>query len=212
MNQYFGTYQTFETTSKNEAAALIGADNLVGDLFEIDIELEESGHRAWLVNKFGKRVGFFNEAFSRKLSVMKARGLAMKAILSFVAYTDHPDPGYYWGEMAVICYNTAYESAFEKFIGSTCEHMCDGVRVRVDLGDDGVAHIIESNGEWTPSQTEPMPKMDKGTAVMKSKRSVSEKMIEQGRKGNKGCYAISWIFLFVLAAAVVFGLRSCGVF
>lgn len=47
---------------------------------------------------------------------------------------------------------------------------------------------------------------------MKSRRKMSEKLIEQGRKGNKGCYAVSWAFLLLLVMAVLFGLKSCGVF
>ena len=35
---------------------------------------------------------------------------------------------------------------------------------------------------------------------MKSRRKMSEKLIEQGRKGNKGCYAVSWLFLLALVA------------
>ena len=47
---------------------------------------------------------------------------------------------------------------------------------------------------------------------MKSHRKMSEKMIEQGRKGNKGCYVVSWLFLLLLIALVLFGLKSCGLF
>ena len=41
-------------------------------------------------------------------------------------------------------------------------------------------------------------------------------MIEQGRAGNKGCYAVSWAFIALLAAAIVagafYGLKAVGVF
>ena len=56
------------------------------------------------------------------------------------------------------------------------------------------------------------PQKAKGTAIMKSKRSLNERMIEQGRKGNIGCYIVSWAFFFALVALAVFGLKSCGVF
>lgn len=212
MDQYFGTYQEFETASKNEAAALLGADNLVGDIYEVDTEIDGDVHQAWLVNRFDKRVGYFNPSFSRKLSIMKAQGMTLKAILSFVAYTDQPEPGRYWGEMAVIGYNPSYGDVFEKFISAVSGKMAEGTRVRVDLRPDTINEIVAKGGSWLPTQTVPMPEKARGTAIMKSKRSVSEKMIEQGRKGNKGCYIISWLFLFVLAALVVFGLRSCGLF
>ena len=47
---------------------------------------------------------------------------------------------------------------------------------------------------------------------MKSRRKMSEKLIEQGRKGNKGCYVVSWLFLLLVVAGLLFGLKSCGVF
>lgn len=212
MDQYFGTYQTFETVSKKDAAVLLGADNLVGDRYTIEIELDSDVHKAWLVSRFDQRIGFFDGNFSRRLSILKANGLELTAILSFVAYTDMPEPGHYWGEMAVIAYNPAHKEAFERFITTVCTRMFDNVRTRVNFDAEGVERIISSDGSWVPEQTVPMPSKKKGTVIMKSKRSVSEKLIEQGRKGNKGCYVVSWAFIIALVAALLFGLKACGVF
>ena len=44
MDQYFGTYHRFETSSKKDAALLLGADNLVGDMYDIEF-VTESGQR-----------------------------------------------------------------------------------------------------------------------------------------------------------------------
>ena len=212
MDQYFGTYQTFETVSKKDAALLLGADNLVGDRYTIEIELDGDAHKAWLISRFDQRIGFFDGNFSRRLSILKANGLELTAILSFVAYTDMPEPGHYWGEMAVIAYNPAHKEAFERFITTVCTRMFDNVRTRVNFDAEGVERIISSGGSWVPEQTVPMPSKKKGTVIMKSKRSVSEKLIEQGRKGNKGCYVVSWAFIIALVAALLFGLKACGVF
>ena len=212
MDQYFGTYQTFETVSKKDAAVLLGADNLVGDRYTIEIELDGDAHKAWLISRFDQRIGFFDGNFSWRLSILKANGLELTAILSFVAYTDMPEPGHYWGEMAVIAYNPAHKEAFERFITTVCTRMFDNVRTRVNFDAEGVERIISSGGSWVPEQTVPMPSKKKGTVIMKSKRSVSEKLIEQGRKGNKGCYVVSWAFIIALVAALLFGLKACGVF
>ena len=212
MDQYFGVYQAFETTSKNEGAALLSADNLVGDVYEVSIELEEDTHRAWLVNRFNHRVGFFDPSFSRNLSIYKARGFEIKALLSYVAYSDAPEPGRYWGEMAVICYNPTYQEAFSPFIDNISKKLSDGIRPRIDLGRDAIQKVIESNGSWVPDQTVSLPKKKKGTAILTDKRSAKDKMIEEGRKGNKGCYIVSWAFIIALIALVLFGLKSCGFF
>lgn len=209
---YFGTYARFDTVSKKDAAALLGADNLVGDVFSIECETQDGETRAWMVNRFGAKIGFFDAATSRKLSICAARGWAVHALLAFVAFTDAPDPGHYWGEAALVCYDTAHAEAFEAFMTGVGQRLGDGIRPDVDLGEQGVSQVIGSAGSWTPSKTIPMPEKERGTVIMKSRRKLSEKMIEQGRKGNKGCYAVSWIFLLAVVAGILFGLKSCGVF
>lgn len=209
MSDYFGHYENFEAVSKKEAAQLLGADNLVGDIYEIENEIIDKEHRAWLISRFGKRVGYFKPKVSRELGVKAAQGMTCRAILCFVAFTDHPDDGHYWGEVALICFNPAYAAAFEKFIANISKRIGDGVRPAIDLDGKSIQQIIDSNGEWAPTQNLPLRKNDKGTAIIKSRRSISDKLIEQGRAGNKGCYIVSWIFLLVLVAFLLFGLYSC---
>lgn len=205
---YFGTYETFDTTAKNEGGELMSADNMIGDVYSIDLELGEEGHRAWLVNRFGKRIGFFAPGFSRKLSVLSAEGLTLRAVLSYVAFSSDPEPGHYWGDAAVIAYSPAHEVAFEKFIAHVGSRMADGVRTKVDFSKEGVERIIESDGTWVPKQTVPMPEKQKGSVIMKSHRSMMDKIVEQGRAGNKGCYIGSWLFIIAVVALIVWGVYS----
>ena len=44
--RYFGTYARFDTLSKEDAAILLGADNPIGDVFEIVLQTDNGGvHR-----------------------------------------------------------------------------------------------------------------------------------------------------------------------
>lgn len=212
MEKYYGNYLHFEALSKKDAAALLGSDNIVGDSFSIESELDQGEHIAWLVNKFGKRVGFLNPKDSKKMSLLQAQGLVCTAILSFVAFTDHPDEGHYWGEVGVVCYNPAYEEPFSVFIGNVSRSLSDNVRPQLSLGESAVEKIIQSDGSWMPKQTVPMPKAEQGTAILKRRRNMMDKVVEVGRSGNKGCFFASWIFLLALVALVVFGAHSCGLF
>ena len=209
---YFGTYARFDTASKKDAAVLLGADNLVGDVFDIEFVTEDGVRTAWMKNRFGAMVGFFEPGTSRDLSLCEARGFRMQALLSFIAYSESPEPGEYWGEAAIICYDPKDAEAFECFTGNIAARMMDGIRPEVDLGEQGYAKVVESKGTWKPTKTVSLPSKQAGVAILKTWRSVSEKMIEQGRKGNKGCYILSWVFLLALIAGIIFGLRSCGVF
>lgn len=212
MERYFGTYQTFQTSSKKEAADLIGADNLVGDRYRIECTIEEGEQRAWLVNKFDHRVGYFDPSFSRELSIMQAQGMNLVALLSFVAFTDHPEPGYYWGETAVIGFDPSLKDSIDPFIVQVAGSLKKAVRPVVDLQGSAVDRMTSSQGNWLPKDTVPFPAPEKGTAILKNHQSITDRLVEETRKGNKGCYVVSWVFLLALVAAAMFGLKSCGLF
>lgn len=212
MTEYFGKYVDFSTPSKKDASVLLGADNAVGDTYDLEFESVEGEQRAWLANRFGQRIGYLDAATSRTVRTLQAEGLQARAVLSFVAFTDHPDEGHYWGQVALLCFKSANTAAFDPFVVNVAKRMGEGLRTSVDLGPEGVAKVLESDGTWVPSQTVPFPENEKGTAYLKKRRKMSERVIEQGRKGNKGCYVVSWVFLLALVAFAIFGLHSCGVF
>lgn len=212
MDIYYGTYARFDTVSKKEASALVGADNLVGDVFEIVFVTENGQTVAWAKNKFERTIGFFDAAVSRQLSILKARGWTLKATLSFIAYTDTPEPGHYWGEMALICFDPSADAVFSNFLQGVGSKLEEGIRPNVDLSESGISQVIENKGSWIPKKREPLPERKTGTVIMKSRRKMSEKVIEQGRKRNKGCYVVSWAFLIALVVGIIVLLKSCGVF
>lgn len=204
MVAYFGAYMRFETVSKSEAGLLLSADNMVGDIYDIELRMEGGEYTGWLINRFGKTIGFFGPEDSRELALKQAQGLELKAILSFVAFTEGPDEGQYWGQMAVIGYDPAYADAFALFIKNIAKKMADGVRLRVDLGQEAVENVIEQQGEWVPTQSVPLPEPKKGTAILKDHQRMLDKLIEQGRSGNKGCYVASWALMLAFVALVVY--------
>lgn len=208
---YVGFYARFDTLAKKDGAALLGADNLIGDTFDIIFEVKDGRTIAWLQNRFNNNIGFLSTETTHKLQILHARNWLMKAILSFVAFTDRPDPGCYWGEVAIIAYEPEYRDVFERFAQGVGNRLMEGNRPEINLGEQGIKHILESNGSWIPSQMKPISKQP-GTVIMKSHRTISEKIIEQGRQRNKGCYLISWLFILVLIVSAVFMLKACGVF
>lgn len=214
MTDYFGRYVDFQTVSKKDSGTLLGADNSVGDIYALDVRMDEGSQRAWLVNRFDQRIGYLDAATSRKVKTLQAEGLSTHAVLSFVAFTDHPDEGHYWGQVALVCFKPkgADADAFQAFLQNVAKRMGDGTRTQVDLGAEGIAKVVESQGSWVPAKSVPMPVNEKGTAILKRRRKLSERAIDQGRAGNKGCYVVSWAFLLIVVALIMFGLHSCGVF
>lgn len=212
MTDYFGRYADFATASKKDSGVLLGADNSVGDVYQLKVHDFEGEQRAWLENAFGQRIGFLDAELSRKIRTLQAEGLETKAVLSFIAFTDHPDDGRYWGQVALVCYKSSDASIFEGFLNTVSKRMGEGLRTNVDLGAEGLSKLRESGGTWVPAQTVPLPETEKGTAFLKRRRKPIERLVDQGRKGNKGCYVVSWVFLLVAVALIMFGLHSCGAF
>ena len=208
---YEGYYARFDTLSKKEGSQLMGPDNIVGDDYEVFFKTEDNKVTAWLKNKFDAEIGYFDVDTSRKLQLANARDQRIRAILSFVAYSDTPDPGCYWGQMAVFCFNPLNEKEFDDFVDRCARKMGEGIRPRIDLGSQAVQKII-NEPNWIPSETVPLPKKETGSSVLKSHQSISEKMIEQGRARNIGCYIVSWAFIAAVVIGILFGLHALGLF
>ncbi len=209
---YEGFYARFDAPDKKTGALMNGADDLVGDRYAISFKVEDGRSVAWVANKFGAERGFFSAQDSRRIQLAQGRGQQVVALLSFVAYSDEPDPGVYWGEMAVFCFDPVDSAAMEAFIARVADKLMDGVRPDIDLSSKAVDNIFAGD-DWVPKKTVPLPDRKKrGFAIIKDHRTASERAIEQGRKGNKGCYAVSWVFIIVVVAALVFGgLKVFGV-
>ena len=209
---YFGFYARFETVSKKEASLLLGSDNLVGDVYEIEFRTENRQRIAWLKNRFDAYVGFFGEETSRQLSLFEARGWKVSALLSFIAYSESPAPGIYWGECALVCFDPKEQVAFTLFMEGLSRRMAEGLRPDVALGTQGVAQVLANQVNWVPKKTVPLPSLEKGVALLKTRRGLTEGLVELARQRNKGCYVASWLLLLLAAAGIIFALKSCGVF
>lgn len=211
-NRYFGTYTRFDLIEKTDAGFLVGADCLVGDEFTINLEMEDGKHVAYLTNRFGRRLMYLDSNISRRLSVFAARGWKIRALLSFVAFTEKNDESCHWGEMAIIANDTLYNDAFDAWSLNIGKTLGEGRRPDVNLSTAGIQQVIETNGTWIPATSTPYPAEKHGTAIIKRKLSASEKMIEQGRKKNPGCYVLSWAFITACVVGLGFLVKSCGLF
>lgn len=204
-NIYEGFYARFDTPDKAVGSMLMGPDHLVGDDYEVFFKTEEGRVVAWIRNKFGVETGFFDVNASRKLQLANARDQKIRAVLSYTAYSDEPEPGLYWGQMALFCFNPSYAEEMNAFVDRVAARIAEGVRPDIDLGSQAVEKIL-NEPDWIPSTTMPLPQKEVGMAVLKDHRTMSEKMIEQGRKGNKGCYTVSYLFIALVVIAIAFAL------
>ena len=214
LDVYSGEYAKFFAVA-NDGVDFMGADNLVGDKYEIDIRDEAGGYKAYLVNRFGKDIGYLENRMVRPVQLAQAKGWKTGAFLSFVAFTqgkDEETPGYYWGQMAVLCYDSKISDAMDAFEGQLSKKMADGGRPQVDFGAQSLEKLLNSPQTWFPTDKAPAPKMEKGSSIVKDHRTPNERLIEESRKGNKGCYVLSYAFIIAVIALFIWLLHSCGVF
>ena len=85
------------------------------------------------------------------------------------------------------------------------QRLSDGVRPEIDLGEQGVEQVISSNGNWTPKQTVAFPPKEAERVIMKSRRKMSEKLIEQGaQRKQRAAMRSAGLFLLALVALALF--------
>ena len=211
---YQGTYVRFKTEDRDTAMGWMSLDNAVGDLYTIESKYENGMRSDWIVNAAGQEMGLLDAKFADKLDLMRARGWDIATILSFVAFTEAKDdePGLYWGEVAVIAYDPNYSKAFTGFVSRMQKEMGNGIRPDLKIGKNGLSEIVKTDGDYLPSGRKPLPQRQKGTAFVKTERSANEKLVEQAKKGNKGCYAATYLFYAVLIFAVIYGVHLLGFF
>ena len=210
---YFGCYARFETTDKKAGAALVGSDNAIGDIGDIVWDTDSNKHQqGWLQNPYGSCFAFLDRHTSYKLALYQAKGWTIKYVLSFTAYSEQPDPGVYWGQVAIIAYPKRYEETFSIFLKSFAKATAEGRRPDPELSRATLQALLDDPSSWTPGQKVKFPKDDKGTVILKDHRSMHDKILDMGRQRNMGCYIISWIFLLGMVAAVVWAAHHFGLF
>lgn len=208
--RFFGQYATFRTKNKSDGALVVGADFIVGTEFSIEFTVEEGHAVAWAKNAYDNSIGYFDNNISYRLDVMRARGWKISGLLSMVGYTenDKEETGYYWGELALFACPEKYTDEVDVFKKRVSEQLAEGRRPNIDITSSSIDLMLEAKGDWLPDRNLPMEKKEPGRVILKSSQSLSEKAIEKGRAGNKGCYAISWAFIIVVVAGIVFLIKT----
>lgn len=201
---YHGSYVRFKTQEQEKAVAFLSLDNAVGDRYQIRTKYENGERSDWIVNAFDVEMGQLDPKFADTLDLLHAKGMTVEAILSFVAFTEAKEEqaGYYWGEVAVLAYDSKYEEAFSKFSEKLEKALGEGIRPDLNLGTKGVDSLVAAKGDYLPSGRVPLPKKKKGMAFVKTERSTNEKLVAQARKGNKGCLVASWGVVILIIAAI----------
>ena len=200
----FAQYCTFQTADKDSGGYLLSADSLVGDLFDITFKTQDGVQTAFLNNRFGHEVGYFDRNITHKLLLFQADGWELHAILSAVFFSERDGGGYYWGEVALVCFSKRYSQEFTTFMEGISSQIRTSKRPALNLKPQTINNILESGGTWIPKDREPKRTMKEGTVVIKDYLKYDERLIEMARNRNIGCFIIGWAFIFALVAMALY--------
>ncbi len=207
MSETFGTYKIADSYNSDSSARLISADNTVGDIYRVEIENNKDEHIAVLINRFNQKTAVFDSDFSRELSLLKARNMNIVAVLSLVGFSENKKPNY-WAEFAVFSYPSSQSDLYEIFIANISRKIRDGIRINLSLSEEEERKVEETQGNYLPSSKVTLPKLNKGEIIIKKSASIKEKLIEQARRKNPGCYIFGWLFILLIIALVIFLVRK----
>lgn len=204
MDTYFGTYAIGKPTTKEEAGRLLGADNIIGDIYKIVTEMNDGKHVAKVLNRFGNTPCKFDEEISKQLSLNEAKGFRSYVILTCVGFTQREGEGEHWAEFAIISFPDSEIDTWSVFVDEVSKAIKNDKRPEIDLSLEDVQNIIDRKGHFVPTTQHPKIEKKRGRIILKSRVKFTDKMIEHGRNKNPGCYILGWVFLLAVVALIVF--------
>ena len=206
--RYLGTYAKATCPDKKMVGLLMGADTLVGDEFELFFKTENGDPVAWVRNRFGDEIGSFDRNISYRLSAIQADGWTIRVDLAFIGVSEGKESNQYWAMMGIVGSSPRYSEEVDVFFKKVCEQHMNGIRPDLELNTASIDQMLAAKGNWLPSKNVLDTISKKKGVIVKGERSLSEKIVEQGRAGNKGCYAISWAFIGLLIIGAVFLIKA----
>lgn len=201
---YYAIYCRLETQSGDSTVIVDGNTVVIAS----ELMLVEQTH----VTDRGKEVdrivlsrgdqalGFLPSNVYKHVSRRLAEGWICKAYASACAFDKRTDS--YWVEAAVFCYRPKDAETFDRFVSSMEARIAKGEHPAISLSSKEIAQVIESKGEWDQTPSQKLPKLEKGSAYYKTKRTMTENMALAAADGNKGCY----VGLFVVVFCIIFSI------
>ena len=142
-------YARFETESKEDAAAFLGADNIIGDAFSIEQEYVDGKRTAWIVNPFGKRMGTIDEKTAEKVDLCNAKGWNTVALLHSLLFTGKAlNQALYWGSGSYHFLRPGNMKSLSLRYRKCRKAARRGIRPDVSLGRDSLRRLskLRANG------------------------------------------------------------------
>ena len=155
-----------------------------------------------LLSRGDVAMGFLpDKVFNRVSKLLDEEGWMCRAFASAVIIDKVSDITQV--EVAIICYQPDVAAAIDPFINTLVKHMAKGERPVIDLSPKEVEHVIECAGQSNEIKLQKLPKLEKGRAYYKTRRTMTENMAYAAAEGNKLC-----VGLFIVVFLIIFSIVS----
>lgn len=195
MDNCYSKYIKFECAKKKQADFLCSSNSIVGDEFGIINNK--------IFNKFGQEIGTTNKQDAREITILENKDFDVHIYLSYVGFDEEKG---HFGEVLVLAHDKKL-AGFENFCKKIQSRIAEGNRPVIELDKFNVNKIADTNGKWQPKELMPKPELEENSALVKTKMTFIEKLIEAARDKNPGCY-LGTVFIMMLIAAFIFYLVS----
>ena len=170
--------------------------------------MKDGKHLARVVNRFGNTPCYFNKEVSKQLSLNEAKGFRNYAILTCVGFTQNKKEGEHWAEFAIISFPEIEIKTWSVFVDEVSKAVKKDRRPEVHLSLTDVQNIINNKGCFVPAAQHPKIEKKRGQIILKSRVKLTDRLIEQWRKKNPGCYIVGWMFLLGTVALIVLMIKN----
>lgn len=202
---YYATYCRLDEASGDSCVIINGNAVVIGSELTLTRKLNVTDRGkevpSIVLSRGDLALGFLPDKVFRQVDKLLDEGWVCRAFPSAVIFDKTRD--IYRVEVAVICYREKDAPAFEPFIENLTKRMAKGDHPVIALSPKEIDHVIESKGQWADVKTRKLPKLDKGTAYYKTRRTTTENMAYAAAAGNKGCYVGLFIVVFLIIFSIV---------
>ena len=196
---YYATYCQLENTSGDSYIKVDGNTLVIGAelAFTSQLHVTERGKevKRIVLSRGEMAMGFLPDKVYKRVAKFLDDGWTCRAFTSAAIFNK--------SEVAVICYAPGKGDAFDTFVSSIAKRIAKGEHPAVALSSKEVERVIETDGQWAATKSQKLPKLAKGSAYYKTKRTMTENMAYAAAEGNKGCYVGLFVVIFIIIFSII---------
>lgn len=202
---YFATYCRLDTSSGDSRVVVDGNTIVIASELTLTRQTHVTDRgkeiERIVLSRGDQAMGFLPDNVCKQVLRYLDEGWICRAFSSAAVFNKLEDE--HWCEAAVICYRPEDEGTFNTFVDGLSARMAKGDHPAVALSPKELAQVMESQGTWNGYKSQKLPKLEKGSAYYKTKRTMTENMAYAAAEGNKGCYVGLFVVTFIIIFSIV---------